>query len=298
MAKAIEYPDNTIPVTLMRGRPWYSEYLSWELCNILNALEQPDLRIIGEGAVKKVGLDGRSRARDDNQLNLPKEEKRRITARKINKGLTMEMVMSSLLTFVDPPGAVTSRCVPNKRGLPNNFAQGGRPDIVFHPADNEPSFQVVCEVSANEEMDDSTYLGQLETGLEHARKDHQKARVAVTYLFVANLRKIGEEKALQAVYRKFLAAPGSRLAPMGTIRPVPMRVAEFGRAARILDHEYELAFNSQVLAKALDALQQKMWLESVPEEVDWMSDLFVETVRRSFERERSLFDPETLAGPS
>ena len=29
--------------------------------------------------------------------------------------------------------------------------------------------------------------------------------------FVANLRKIGEDKALQAVYRKFLAAPGSRL---------------------------------------------------------------------------------------
>ena len=219
MAEAIEYPDNTIPVTLMRGRPWYSGCLSWELCNMLNALEQPDLRIIGEGAVKKVGLDGRSRARDDNRLNLPKEEKRRITARKINKGLTMEMVMSSLLTFVDHPGAVTSRCVPNKRGLPNNFAQGGRPDIVFHPADNEPSFQVVCEVSANEEMDDSTYLGQLERGLEHARAEHQKTGVAVTYLFVANLRKIGEDKALQAVYRKFLTASGSRLGPMGRYPP-------------------------------------------------------------------------------
>ena len=298
MAEAIEYPDNTIPVTLMRGRPWYSGYLSWELCNMLNALEQPDLRIIGEGAVKKVGLDGRSRARDDNRLNLPKEEKRRITARKINKGLTMEMVMSSLLTFVDHPGAVTSRCVPNKRGLPNNFAQGNRPDIVFHPADNEPSFQVVCEVSANEEMDDGTYLGQLERGLEHARAEHQKTGVAVTYLFVANLRKIGEDKALQAVYRKFLTASESRLGPMGEIRPVPMRAAEFGRAVRILDHEYKLAFNSQVLAKALDALHQQMWPESVPEAVDWMSDLFVETVRRSFGRERSLFDPETLAGPS
>ena len=245
-----------------------------------------------------MGLDGRSRARDDNKLNLTTEEKRRITAHKINKGLTMEMVMSSLLTFVDHPGAVASRCVPNKRGLPNNFAQGGLPDIVFHPADNEPSFQVACEVSANKEMDDDTYLGQLETGLEHARTEHRKARVAVTYLFVANLRKIGEDKKLQAVYRKFLTAPGSRLESMGNIRPVPMRAAEFGRAVRILEHEDKLSFNSQALAKALDALHQKMWLESVPEEMDWMSDLFVETVRRSFEREPSLFDPETLAGPS
>ena len=124
----------SIPVMFPSGDLWYSGYPPWELCNMLNALEHPDVRIVQSGAVKKMRLDARSRARDDNRLNLTEIQKKVVTAPKINKGLAMEMVVASLLTFVGDPREVLSHCVPNRHGLPNNFAQGERPDIVVHPA--------------------------------------------------------------------------------------------------------------------------------------------------------------------
>ena len=171
--------DST-PVTLASREPWHSGYPPWELCNMLNALKQPDSRIIQAGAVKKMWLDARSRARDDNRLELTGSRKI-ATARKINKTLAMELVTGSLLTFVGTPRDASSHCVTNYRGKPNNVAQGGKPDIVYRPANTNPSFHVVCEVSANGEMKDEGYRDQLETGLRHAGKEHHDAGVEVTY---------------------------------------------------------------------------------------------------------------------
>ena len=282
---------DSIPVMLARGAPCRSGFPPCELCNMLNALEQPDLRIIQAGAVKKMRLDARSRARDDNRLRLTEKSTKIVTARKINKGLTMEMVMSSLLTFVDHPDEVVSRCVANRRGKPNNFAQGEKPDIVFHPAHTDPSFQVVCEVSANKEMKDETYREQLVRGLEHAFAEHSSTGVKVTYLFVANLRKIGEDKDLQALYREFQADDKTGLHPTASIRVVPMRASEFATAVRRLHHEDKLRFRSPLLAQAFDAVHEKTWAESWPEEEDWMAKIFVETVRKAYRSETRLLEP-------
>ena len=285
-----------LPVTLKHGKTWHSGHLPWELCNMLNALTQPDVRIITGGAVRKMEIDARSRAKKDNRLKIRRKTKKISTARRINKGLAMETVMSMLLTYVDHPRQVRSYCVTNRRGEPRHFAQGGdHPDILFRPADNEPSFQIACEVSGNKTMDDPTYLDQLERGLEHARSMHEKAGVAVTYLFVVNLREIGTDKALQTICREFIADPDNTLEPMGPIRLVTMRASELGMAVRRLHHEEKLVFNSRILAEALDALHETWWQEDLPEEEDWMAGIFLDAVRGGIADKGGLFDPD--AGP-
>ena len=233
------------------------------------------------GSVKKIRFDARSRAKDDNRLKLTGPQKKIVTARKINKGLAMELVMASLLTFVGHPREVLSHCVSIHHRRPNNFVQGDNPDIVYRPANANPSVQVVCEVSANAEMNDESYRKQLEAGLKHARKEHCDAGVKVTYLLVANLRKIGEDKSLQAVYRVFQAARGNNLHPPAPIRVVPMRASEFATAVRRLHHEDTLRFPSSAPAQAFDALHEKIWAASWPDEEDWMAEVFVETVRHA-----------------
>ena len=286
-----------IPVTLKRGHTWRSGYLPWELCNMLNALAQTDLRVVQRGPVKKLGLDTQSRAKQDNQLVLA-EETRVKTARKINKGLAMELAMSSPLTFVDHADQVKSFCKVNRRGMPHYFAPPYKPDIVVRPADGEPSFRIVCEVSANKEMDNATYRRQLEGAFAHASADHEKAGVDVTYAFVVNLRKIGEDKALQKIYREVLDDPENGLETSGSIRIVPMRAGDFVTAIRRLEDEGNLSFDRRLFARALDALHEKIRAESPPEEEDWMARIFVDTVTAGSHPNLDAFDGGPAAANS
>ena len=284
-----------IPVTLRFEYDWRSGRPTWELCNMLNALSVPDFRTIQAGAVEKFGLDAVSRRKQDNQLTFQPDAQERIKqSRRINKALTMELVMSSLLTYIDHPDAVISGCGVNREGLPHYFAPALVPDIVVHPADAEPPFQIVCEVSANREMTDYVYVMQLEETLRHAREAHDSEGVAVTYGLVANLRKIGEDSRLQKLYRKFLTHSDNELEPWGPIRIVPMRAAELGTVVRRLDAEDGLTFDSRLFAKVLDRLHETWWGESIPEAEDWMAKAFVETVRAGLNAKGDLFD----AGPS
>ena len=268
-----------IPVTLRDEYTWRAERPPWELCNILNAIAVPDFRTIREGAVEKVGLDTGSRRKQDNLLKFAPDAQQRINqSRKINKALAMELVMASLLTHIDHPRQVKSFCAVNRKGLPHYFAPALAPDIVVQPADNEPPFQIVCEVSANREMSDGAYLGQLEETLRHARDMHELEGAEVTYGLVANLRKIGADKRLQKVLRQFLTDPDNGLEPWGPIRIVPIRAPELGTVVRRLDAEDKLAFDSRILARALDTLHEKMWEESISDAVDWMAVSWVETI--------------------
>ena len=201
----------------------------------------------------------------------------------------MELVMASLLTYVDHPDAVISGCTVNRNGLPHHFAPALVSDIVVQPADDDPPFQIVCEVSANREMTDEVYLGQLEETLRHAREAHDAEGVAITYGLVANLRKIGEEKRLQDLCRKFLTEPDNGLDPSGPIRIVPIRAPEFGTVVRRLDAEDKLSFDSRIFARALDALHEKWWQEDLPEKEDWMAGIFLDAVTGGIAEEKSLF---------
>ena len=94
-----------IPLTLRNGKPFQLGYPAWRLCNLLNALAVPDYRTIEEGAVEPAGLDAESRRRAGNRLNV--NTAARVNAsRKINKALSMELTMSSLLAHFDSPRQV------------------------------------------------------------------------------------------------------------------------------------------------------------------------------------------------
>ena len=269
-----------IPLTLRTGKSFNLGYPAWRLCNMLNALAVPDYRTIEEGAVEPVGLDAENRRRTDNRLNVAIDS--RVNAsRKINKALSMELTMSSLLAYFDSPRQVTTYCTLSAGGIPNNYAQGGVPDILYRPTTSTPTFQVIWEVSANRELTDDAYRDdQLAPALHHAKKLHKSASVDVTYVVIANLRKIGSDKALQRVFRRFVTNEASGLKLNGPIRFVPMRAPEFGTAVRRLEDEGILTFESHLLAHALDVLHERMWNDKIPEEADWMAKLLVDTVSK------------------
>ena len=113
--------------------------------------------------------------------------------------------------------------------------------------------------------------------LHHAKELHESAGVDVTYVVLANLRKIGSDKALQATFRKFVTDEENGLKLNGPIRFVPMRAPEFGTAVRRLEDEGILTFESHLLARALDVLHERMWNDKIPEEADWMAKILWST---------------------
>ena len=87
-----------------------------------------------------------SRRKDDNKIRfrgskpqgdleekLSRNEDRIQCTFRINKGLAMELTVSSILTFFGNPRAIRSYCTTNAKGLPNNFAPCGVCDIEPRP---------------------------------------------------------------------------------------------------------------------------------------------------------------------
>ena len=285
--------DELIPVTLRNNHTWRTDHRPFELVDIIDALTRQGFRIANRGAFMELSLDMASRRRDGTTLNLAKKD-RVETMRKINRGLSMELAVSRLQTWFGGPQQVQSFCTVSRKGLPKNFAPSGTPDIQVAPGRARPSFQVVCEVSANRGMSDEDYLGQLQGALEHCKDKHAPAGVNVTYGFVLNLRNIGAEKPLQKLYRDFVAKrkktkenpDGLRL--KGPIRIVPMWAPEFGTVIRDLYPDHGLSFKSRAFARALDRIHVKMWSESPPESEDWMATSMTHTLMEGMEG--SLYD--------
>ena len=260
-----------------------------EILEILDALELTEAREVQHGAIKKLGLDSATRRKQDNRLRfrepkptgdlerkLAKKENRIQAARRINKGLAMELAVSSILTFLGHPGVVRSYCTTNAKGLPNNFAPCNVCDIEPRPAITAPKFQIVCEVSANRNMNTEAFLRQLAGAHKHCEAVHQPGkRGFVTYGFLVNHGDIGKSKELRRLYQGFLSR--KKLRRRSRIRLVPMRSRDFGTAMMRLEAKGYLAFDGSLLARALDALHQGL-REDVPDDKEWMADVFVQTI--------------------
>ena len=107
---------------------------------------------------------------------------------------------------------------------------------------------------------------------------------------MVNTGRIGEDKKLQDVFRKFLKNPKNGLKRKGPVRLVCIYTGEFVVMLRKLRHAGHLAFDSRLFAKALDVLHAKMWDESYPETEDWMATSMLETIAEGLSREKSLLD--------
>ena len=292
-----------IPVSLTRGRTWRSPKSFGIQVEMIFGLSKSGWRIVHTGVSTRQRLDARSRAQDDNRWETDEKKIRErgtvlAALRRGNKGLSMELTMSSLLTHLDHPAEVTCNCFVRGRDSPNKAAGGGTADIVYRPAGSR-EFQVVCEVSANKSMSDGDYREQLERALVHADSEHKAAGVPVTYVFLVNLREFGSDERIQKVYRDFLKENKDDLCLLGPIRFVPMEAAEFATVLKRLYYEEILSFRSDLFAAALDDLHDATWNEKVHEEQDWMTKRMYTTIFQESQVATSMFPaprPPILVG--
>ena len=153
------------------------------------------------------------------------------------------------------------------------------------------------------------YRRQLAGGLNRAIEIRDATSDdVVIYVFVANLRKIGQNQMLQKVYRKFVERAAKDLQPMGRIRYVLMRASEFSTALKRLLQLYDhgLGFESNHLAEAFDTLHEIMLGDAIPNETDWMAKKMEEIVTDGVERDQGILATKApqhpalgpVAGPS
>ena len=278
-------PD-PIPITMKNGSRWRPDFIFEELLDIVDALALPHYRDVQEGAVEALSLDLASRRGDDNLLSLD-AERRVHNARKINKGLAMELSVSASLTFVGRPKTVKSFCKLNDRGVPNYFAGKGEPDILTRPLPNKFDYRIVCEVSANRAMGPKNFRKQLEGALNHCKKRKQKTRADTVYGFLLNHANVGKDKAIQDVYLDFVKKKKLKL--KGAVRLVPMRAAEFVTALRRLHAEERLPFDSHLFATALNGLHRTLRSGKIPTQTkDWMADALIENISKGLDRDPKL----------
>jgi len=284
-------PDrDSIPITMKNGSRWRPDFIFDELLDLVDALALPHYRDVQEGAVEELRLDLASRREDENVLSLD-DERRVHNARKINKGLAMELSVSASLTYVGLPKTVRSFCKLNKRGVPNYFAGKGDPDILTQPSPNKFDYRIVCEVSANREMGPKNFRKQLKGALDHCRKHLRRTKARTVYGFLLNHANVGKDKAIQDVYLDFVKKEKLKL--RDAVRLVPMRAAEFVTALRRLHAQERLRFDSRLLATSLNGLHRKLRGEIPTQTQDWMAKDMVENIRKALEREPRLFDLAT-----
>ena len=268
-----------IRVSLVGGHSWRSDCSFGVLMEIMTGIAMKGWRSVQAGVSKRFRLDAASRAKDGNPWDTkPKTEDHRsrepakdvANMRRGNKGLNMELLISSMLTYLDHPEEVRCNCIVYK-GMPNKAAGGGEPDIVFKPQESA-DFQVVCEVSAIKNLEDPQYREQLDSALRHAVNKHKESGVSVTYALLVNLREAASDTGVHKLYREFVKANEGTLRLWGPIRFVLMEGVEFSTLLKRLDYEDVLACRTDLLARAFDDIHESLMGEKIPMGDDWMAE--------------------------
>lgn len=126
---------------------------------------------------KKLDLDSDSRRRNRNTVKFQTDEKKRRNLNSINKGLTLELFASGMISYFDHPGKVHANCLVTRHEIPGanadnqyhvlpyNFAQRGVPDVEIDYGD----FKVILEVSAKSQPPVEHLQSQMTGALIHAR---------------------------------------------------------------------------------------------------------------------------------
>lgn len=117
----------------------------------------------------KFKLDSASRRIQLNTIDFKTDAGERMNLQNINKGLTMELFASGMFGYFDHPSEVHSNCLVNRYqpqgevddsqylAVPNNFAQGGVPDVQV----DYTNFMVILEVSAKSKTTSEHFRSQL-----------------------------------------------------------------------------------------------------------------------------------------
>ena len=257
---------------------WAPDFSINEVNLTLLCLLSHDFKTIQEIVARKLNIDTLSRVADENQINSKEERGRLHNRRIINKALAMELLIALLLTWLDDSDQVGSNCCINEHGLPNNHAPKLVSDIeAEYPAcDDGPAFRVVCEVSIKRRPTASDYRSQLDKTLVHAKdtiKDNDERPV---YGLVVNGGDIATDRALHAVYKRFLA--DNQLMPDGMLRVIPVCTVDFAGVMLNLVEDEAYDFKSSVLARVFDTLIDKLRQKNLPDKENWMETVFLNTI--------------------
>ena len=257
---------------------WAPRFSINEVNLTLLCLLSHDFKTIQEIVARKLNIDTLSRVADENQINSKEERGKLHNRRIINKALAMELLIALLLTWLDDSDQVGSNCCINEHGLPNNHAPKLVSDIeAEYPAcDDGPAFRVVCEVSIKRRPTASDYRSQLDKTLVHAKdtiKDNDERPV---YGLVVNGGDIATDRALHAVYKRFLA--DNQLMPDGMLRVIPVCTVDFAGVMLNLVEDEAYDFKSSVLARVFDTLIDKLRQKDLPAKENWMETVFLNTV--------------------
>ena len=291
-----------IPVSLRRGRDdpedlgghtWTRDFSISALCIHLRFLTSHDFRTIERRVVTKLGLDLRTRVRQDNRVEFKEAviNNRVITAlRNINKAMSMELIIALLLTWLDTAGRVgTGSCV--KGGLPNYYSTGGLADVTafYDDADNQPAFHIVGEVSIRRRVTATYYRKQLTQTYKHALEHSRKHAGIKVYGLVINGGKIARSAILQDVYRQCQSQHRSE--EYSNIRVLPMYTRDFMNIMMQLSKANTYAFDSGTLSKVFDTLHGRLNQAIMPSERDWMVKDWIRIVNAANTPELDLDEP-------
>ena len=275
------------PVTLPDGSLWRKELPLIAVIKYLFHLLNHDWTANEKRITPALGIDKKSRKAQDNKLNIgPRKIKE---YRNSNKGLTMELLCSLLLSQFDSPRVVTSNCVTRRPGLPHHYAPPGFTDIrACYPASNgTAAFGLIAEVSAKRQVTKDFYIRQLEQALEHGlvladRLAESKAACCPdmpTYALMINGGMIGnkdDKSGLHGIYRTFLQE--NHIGPDSNVRIIPMFTGDIVFAVANLITTKFLSFGSDKLVMIFDTLHEGLLRDELPNDHEWMSNVWIEVL--------------------
>ena len=254
-------------VALRDGLSWRFRGQCRTAQKMLGLMVTHDFRAVDRRVLSSLGLDPKTRRRQGNEIR-PGTGKHKVTihdTRIINRGLAMELLVSTLLTCLDQPAEVKSWCTVSAKGYPNNCAPGPHPDIVATYAD----FRIVAEVSCQRDVTKTSFFEeQLCGAIKHALAEAMLpgpgrvyALVIAGYSIETNLEMRGKYADAQGQLKKELTVMAERCRQAG--RPVP-DVRLLSVKSKVFDSVCEeifgapgqscegLAISSATLARALD----------------------------------------------
>ena len=238
----------------------------------------------------ELGIDMASRIKDDNRVNLPNSEHPRRDFRHINKGLSMELLVALLLTWLDSAGQVTGGCSV-RNGLPNNCSYSGKADIisVYLATEDMPAYQIVTEVSSKRQIQVDFYNKQLDQTYRHALIEAEKPGDRPIYGLVINGGQIASSGILQTCYRQFLMK--NSLDQDSRIRVLPLYTGDFVKIMMTLAEDDNYGFDSRILSNVFEGLLADSRQVKLPEERDWMVDRWLIIVNAAQAPDLDLEEP-------
>ena len=281
-------------VTLRNGELEPGALSTPRIWRIVARMEEVGFRALEAGAYRRLGVRYIESGAGDKAGEKDKKDKKDKKVgigerRKAVKGTAMEVVMAHALTRLDHPEMVQAYWALGPNNEPQRFAPAHSPDLVVPATPGATGLQIVCEVSAGRNMTGDYLRTQLDSALKHCKDARDAAtaaaargereKISVTYGLLVNPGKIATDTTLQRAYRKFIMDNEDELGePMGEIRIVALRAADFSLILQRLYNVDGLEFPKALMVRALDEIQVCLREPKVPEGAEWMIQMFIDRV--------------------